>query len=184
MFLDTPLYESDVQHWKKKKKKKNSSRVLHTNCDVRAHSQYQGSDPLVLLIAMIIAEFLRWARMSAAAALVGNSASRGVVFFGCGGQARCVRPARVRLSCLFRRGARAGGRQFPQPQTLPSPASSSVYAATGATMSIACGRLPYTLGLPGPCASCDTACSAALVAAHLGLRAVQLTECAVGLVLV
>ena len=63
-----------------------------------------------------------------------------------------------------------------------SPAGNSVYAATGATSSIACGRMSYVLGLHGPCVSYDTACSAALVASHAGLRALQLDECAAGLV--
>ena len=60
-----------------------------------------------------------------------------------------------------------------------SPAGGSVYAATGATASIASGRLSYVLGLHGPCVSYDTACSAALVASHAGLRALQLDECSV-----
>merc|ERR1712138_30847 len=64
-----------------------------------------------------------------------------------------------------------------------SPAGGSVYAATGSSASIAAGRLSYALDLHGPCASYDTACSAALTAAHAGLRALQLAECAVGLVL-
>ena len=55
-------------------------------------------------------------------------------------------------------------------------------AATGAASSIASGRLSDALGLHGPCASYDTACSAALVAGHAALRALQLAECAVGLV--
>ena len=63
-----------------------------------------------------------------------------------------------------------------------SPAGGSVYAATGSSSSIASGRLSYVLGLHGPCASYDTACSAALVAGHAGLRALQLSECATGLV--
>jgi acyl transferase domain-containing protein len=63
-----------------------------------------------------------------------------------------------------------------------SPAGGSVYTATGSSASIAAGRLSYTLGLHGPCASYDTACSAALVAGHAGLRALQLGECAVGVV--
>ena len=63
-----------------------------------------------------------------------------------------------------------------------SPAGGSVYAATGASLSIASGRLSYVLGLHGPCASYDTACSAALVACHAGLRALQRTECTAGLV--
>ena len=63
-----------------------------------------------------------------------------------------------------------------------SPAGGSVYAATGSSVSIAAGRLSYTLGLHGPCVSYDTACSAALVAGHAGLRALQLAECGVALV--
>ena len=63
-----------------------------------------------------------------------------------------------------------------------SPAGGSVYAATGSAPSIASGRLSYTLGLHGPCVSYDTACSAALAASHAGLRALQLAECGVGLV--
>ena len=62
-----------------------------------------------------------------------------------------------------------------------SPAAHSVYAATGATASIACGRVSFALGLHGPCVSYDTACSAALTACHAGLRALQLNECAAGL---
>jgi acyl transferase domain-containing protein/thioesterase domain-containing protein len=53
----------------------------------------------------------------------------------------------------------------------------SVYAATGSTSAVACGRISFILGLHGPCTSVDTACSAALVATHSALRAVQLHEC-------
>ncbi|MDC0525810.1 hypothetical protein OAO87_02330, partial [bacterium] len=49
--------------------------------------------------------------------------------------------------------------------------------------SIAAGWLPYTFGLHGPCVSYDTACSSALAASHAGLRALQLAECNVGLVM-
>jgi len=58
----------------------------------------------------------------------------------------------------------------------------SVYAATGASLSIASGRLSFALGLQGPCVSYDTACSAALAANHAALRALQLNECSSGLV--
>ena len=64
-----------------------------------------------------------------------------------------------------------------------SPAGGSVYAATGWSISVAAGRLSYALGLHGPCVSYDTACSAALVAAHSGLRSLQAAECVTGLVL-
>ena len=60
---------------------------------------------------------------------------------------------------------------------MASPAGSSVYACSGASLSIAAGRLSYVLGLNGSCMSIDTACSAGLVAFHGGLRAQQLDEC-------
>ena len=57
-------------------------------------------------------------------------------------------------------------------QVLPfTPAGSSVYSATGSSLSIAAGRVSYVLGLHGPCVSYDTACSAALVAGHAAVRA-------------
>ena len=62
-----------------------------------------------------------------------------------------------------------------------SPIGQTVYAATGGSHSIASGRLSYVLGLQGPCASYDTACSSALVAGHAALRAVQLGECGMSL---
>ena len=64
-----------------------------------------------------------------------------------------------------------------------APVGSSVYMATGTALSIASGRTSYTLGLHGPCVSYDTACSAALVACHAGLRTLQLNECVAGLIM-
>ena len=58
-----------------------------------------------------------------------------------------------------------------------TPLGSSVYVATGSSAPVACGRLSFVLGLHGPCVLYDTACSAALVACHAGLRALQLNEC-------
>ena len=43
----------------------------------------------------------------------------------------------------------------------------SVYSSTSAALSVASGRVSYTLGLTGPCLTLDTACSSSLVAAHL-----------------
>ena len=57
------------------------------------------------------------------------------------------------------------------------PGSRSVYAATGAALSIASGRLSFALGLHGPCASYETACSAALVAADAAVQALRGARC-------
>ena len=61
------------------------------------------------------------------------------------------------------------------------PAGGSVYSTTGAAHAIACGRVSFALGLQGPCASYDTACSAGLVATHAASSALVLGECASGL---
>jgi 3-oxoacyl-(acyl-carrier-protein) synthase len=64
---------------------------------------------------------------------------------------------------------------------LCSPAGRSVYAVTGATHSIAAGRLPYIFGLHGPCVAYDTFCSSTLVATHASLTALQRSECTAAL---
>ena len=58
-----------------------------------------------------------------------------------------------------------------------SPLSRSVYASTGASLAIACGRVSFVLGMHGPCASFETACSASLVAGHSAARALRDAEC-------
>ena len=60
---------------------------------------------------------------------------------------------------------------------LGTPAGRSVYASTGFSCSVTCGRVSFVLGLQGPCASYDTACSASLVANHGSVRALQRIEC-------
>ena len=47
----------------------------------------------------------------------------------------------------------------------------TVYAATGAQPSVASGRLSFALGMQGPVASIDTACSSALTALYLASEA-------------
>ena len=53
----------------------------------------------------------------------------------------------------------------------------SVYSGTSGALSVASGRVSYTLGLIGPCLSLDTACSSSLVASHLACSALNLDEC-------
>ena len=53
----------------------------------------------------------------------------------------------------------------------------SVYSGTSGALSVASGRVSYTLGLTGPCLTLDTACSSSLVAAHLSVSAIKLLEC-------
>ena len=57
------------------------------------------------------------------------------------------------------------------------PLQRSVYTATSSSLSIASGRLSFVLGLQGPCAAFETACSASLVGCHSALRALQHGEC-------
>ena len=53
----------------------------------------------------------------------------------------------------------------------------SLYEGTANSVSIASGRISYVLGLTGPCFPVDSACSAALVAAHLASSGLQRNEC-------
>lgn len=53
----------------------------------------------------------------------------------------------------------------------------SAYSGTSGALSVASGRVSYTLGLTGPCLTLDTACSSSLVAVHLAASAIKLVEC-------
>ena len=55
-------------------------------------------------------------------------------------------------------------------------AEQDAYLTTGNMLSIAAGRLSYTLGLQGPCMTLDTACSSSLVAIHLACRSLRSRE--------
>ncbi len=60
---------------------------------------------------------------------------------------------------------------------LASPEGLDGSIGTGSAGSTASGRISYTLGLEGPAVSIDTACSSALVAIHVAMKALQAGEC-------
>ncbi|MBG0567757.1 beta-ketoacyl synthase N-terminal-like domain-containing protein [Actinoplanes aureus] len=61
---------------------------------------------------------------------------------------------------------------------LPRPAERiGPYTATGATVSIAAGRIAHALSLRGPALAVDTACSSSLVAVHLAVQSLRRGEC-------
>ena len=64
-----------------------------------------------------------------------------------------------------------------------SPDAESVFAfaSQGGAIAVASGRISYSLGLQGPCATINTACSSSLVALHATASALTLGECTLGL---
>ncbi|QDY80096.1 type I polyketide synthase [Streptomyces qinzhouensis] len=78
-------------------------------------------------------------------------------------------------------GVFAGLAYFGYGNHFHTPEAIAGYGQTGSLLSMASGRVAYTLGLEGPALSTDTACSSSLVAVHQAVRSLRQGECALAL---
>ncbi|MBJ6641934.1 polyketide synthase docking domain-containing protein, partial [Streptomyces sp. BSE7-9] len=78
-------------------------------------------------------------------------------------------------------GVFAGLAYFGYGNHFTTPEAISGYAQTGSLLSVASGRVSYTLGLEGPAVSTDTACSSSLVAVHQAVQSLRQGECGLAL---
>ncbi|MGD1704676.1 beta-ketoacyl synthase N-terminal-like domain-containing protein [Dapis sp. BLCC M229] len=67
--------------------------------------------------------------------------------------------------------------EYGQQALFDSPTDIDVYAATGNALSVAAGRLSYSLGWQGPAMVVETACSSSLVGVHLACQSLRAKEC-------
>jgi polyketide synthase 12 len=78
-------------------------------------------------------------------------------------------------------GVFAGLAYFGYGNHFSTPEAISGYGQTGSLLSVASGRVSYTLGLEGPALSTDTACSSSLVAVHQAVQSLRQGECGLAL---
>ncbi|MEU2929433.1 type I polyketide synthase [Streptomyces sp. NPDC007251] len=78
-------------------------------------------------------------------------------------------------------GVFAGLAYFGYGNHFATPEAIAGYAQIGSLLSVASGRVAYTLGLEGPAVSTETACSSSLVAVHQAVQSLRQGECGLAL---
>ena len=61
------------------------------------------------------------------------------------------------------------------------PSQIDAYSGTGVAISVAAGRISYSLGLQGPTLTVDTACSSSLVAVHIACQNLRAKKCRIAI---